>query len=355
MSTAVAKEITLTELFTWTKRLGKHLLSKWWLIALVAIIMGILGVLYAWSTKPVYVAEITFATENNNSSQLGMYAGIASQFGLDLGGGGTSGVFEGESLMELLKSRTMVEKTLLSPFNKTSQELMVEVFLESNSRKWRDKPSTKNMKFETYPQKADRNRDSIMKNVFDRITKKNLQIERRDKKTNFITIQMKDVNELFAKRFVEILVENALQFYSDYKSKKARQNLRIIETQTDSVRRLLFGNISEVNTINDLNVNPLRQVARTGAQRKQIDVQVNATLYGELLKNLELSRLALRKETPLIQIIDAPILPLEKIKPGRLLTGLVFSFIGIFIISVILILRFIVREPVGKQPIQVQV
>jgi len=41
-----------------------------------------------------------------------------------------------------------------------------------------------------------------------------------------------------------------------------------------------------------------------------------------------LSRMALRRETPLIQIVDKPILPLEKKKPGRLLTGITYGFIG---------------------------
>lgn len=346
MSSEGVKEITIRELASWMKKLSKYLWSKLLLIVLVVLSMGIIGIMYAWFKKPIYVAEITFATENDKSAQLGLYAGIASQFGLDLGGGGSSGVFEGESLMELLKSRKIVEKTLLSPTNENLAPLMVEIFLENHNENWRNKPVTKNMKFELYPEKENRSRDSIMTKVFETIVKKELIIERRDKKTNFITIQMKDNNEAFAKKFVELLVNNALQFYSDYKSKKARQNLNIIQNQTDSVRRNLFGNINEVNEISDLNVNPLRQVARTGAQRKQVDVQVNATLYGELLKNLELSRLALRKETPLFQIIDVPVLPLEKIKPGRFLTGLIFSFVGFFIIGVILIIRFIAGQPI---------
>jgi LPS O-antigen subunit length determinant protein (WzzB/FepE family) len=343
MANEAVKELTVKELFDWTGKLKRFMWSRWKLIILVVVLSGVIGVIYAWLKKPVYVAEITFATENETSSQLGIYAGIASQFGVDLGGG-ASGVFEGESLMELLRSRNMVEKTLLSPFERNQGELMVEVFLNEHYKNWREKTATKNIKFQNPPANSDRTRDSLMTKVYNAITKEQLQIERRDKKTNFITIQLKDNNELFAKKFVETLVNNAIKFYSDYKSKKARLTLGIIETQTDSVRRLLFGNISEVNTITDLNVNPLRQIARTGVQRKQVDVQANAALYGELLKNLELSRLALRKETPLIQIIDVPVLPLEKIKPGRLLTGLIFSLIGFFIITVILSVRFIATD-----------
>lgn len=181
MSSPAVKEISLTELFSWTKTLGRYLLSKWLVIFSVIILFGILGVAYAWLKKPVYVAEITFATESDNSSQLGIYAGIASQFGVDLGSS-SSGIFEGESLMELLKSRTMVEKTLLSPYDKSPSPLMVEVFLNNQDDKWRSKPLLKNMHFEPYPQPADRNRDSIMAKVYDQIVKGELQIEQRDKK-----------------------------------------------------------------------------------------------------------------------------------------------------------------------------
>ncbi|MGI8637486.1 MAG: hypothetical protein ACR2KZ_18980, partial [Segetibacter sp.] len=80
-----------------------------------------------------------------------------------------------------------------------------------------------------------------------------------------------------------------------------------------------------------LNVNPTRQIVRTGIQRKQVDAQVNGALYTELVKNLELSKMGLRKETPLIQIIDTPMLPLQKKKLGRLLTGIIFAGLGFFL------------------------
>lgn len=339
MSLVSNKEISITELVIWLKKLFKFLMSKLFIIVLSVIVTGAAGVVYAWLKKAEYVAEMTFATESSSSSSLGIYAGIASQFGVDLGAT-SPGIFEGESLIELLLSRTMIEKTLLSPIKPGSALLMVEEFLNNHDKDWRKNPKTKNIQFQLYPQQSNRVRDSIIQKVFKEVTKEELNIN-RDKKTNFITISMQDNNEIFAERFVESLVNNAIKFYSDYKSKKAAYNLEVIQNQTDSVRRMLFGNISEVASINDLNVNPLRQIGRTGAQRKQVDVQANAALYGEMLKNLELSRMALRKETPLIQIIDVPVLPLEKIKPGRLLTGLIFAFVGLFIITVFFTIRFI--------------
>lgn len=143
---------------------------------------------------------------------------------------------------------------------------------------------------------------------------KSLEIEKIDKRADIISVKLKNEDELFAKTFVEQLVNNVIQYYTDYKIKKTRQNVAILQRQTDSVRNLVNGNIVDIAVSNDLNVNPTRQILRTGIQRKQVDAQVNGALYTELVKNLELSKLTLRKETPLIQIIDTPMLPLEKRK-----------------------------------------
>ena len=51
-------------------------------------------------------------------------------------------------------------------------------------------------------------------------------------------------------------------------------------------------------------------VKRVPSVNRQVDVQANTAILTELVKNLELAKVDLRKETPLIQIIDTPILPL---------------------------------------------
>ncbi len=103
----------------------KYLLRKWYIIFLAGLIMGSLGILYAWLKKPEYIAQLTFNTESDAGSQLGMYAGLAAQFGLDLGSG-TNSAFEGDNLIELLKSRNLIEKTLLSPIGDKGSELMID-------------------------------------------------------------------------------------------------------------------------------------------------------------------------------------------------------------------------------------
>jgi uncharacterized protein involved in exopolysaccharide biosynthesis len=62
-------------------------------------------------------------------------------------------------------------------------------------------------------------------------------------------------------------------------------------------------------------------------------VQANTAILTQLVANLEMAKVTLRKETPLVQIIDAPILPLKKEKVSKLMSligwGFMFGFLGV--------------------------
>ena len=87
----------------------------------------------------------------------------------------------------------------------------------------------------------------------------------------------------------------------------------------DSVRYELNGAITGVaaEADNVYNLNPAFNVKKTPSTRRQIDVQANTAILTQLVANLELSKVSLRKETPLIQVIDRPILPLDKARVSK--------------------------------------
>jgi hypothetical protein len=325
---AVSNELSVTDIIKHTRGWFSYLVSKWLLIGVTALLFAIIGITYAWTRKPVYNAEITFLPENEGNSSLG-YAGIAAQFGIDLGGN-TGNSFSGENLRYLLGSQNMITTTLLSnvSINDTNQ-LLIDYYIKVGklNEGWEKDKKFRDIRFTPQPQPNSRVRDSIVKGITADVGKM-LTIEKIDKKADILSVKMTCDDELFAKAFVETLVDNVIEHYTEYKVKKSKQNVEILQRQTDSVSRLITGNIQSIAVSNDLNVNPLRQVVRTGVQRRQVDAQVNGAIYTELAKNLELSKLALRKETPLIHIIDTPVLPLDKKKMGRLKGGIIFGFIG---------------------------
>lgn len=345
-------EISLKELIYKAKEWYQYLLSQWKIIVLAGIIGASLGLTYSFIKKPIYTATLSFALEEDKSSGggLGSALGLAGSLGLDLGGGGGS-IFTGSNLTELFKSRKMVEQTLLTPVDYNGKTIsLVEMYIQINelSKGWKDNSKLENIKFlpNVNREKFTRVHDSILGSIYQNLSKGALSVGQKDKKIAIINIDMSSTNELFAKYFCEALAKNVSDFYIYTKSKKARTNMLVLERQTDSIRRELNGAITGVAVANDntFNLNPALNVRRTPSARKQVDVQANTAILTELVKQSELAKVTLRKETPLIQVIDTPILPLVKERFGKLKGLAIGGFLGGFLIVFVLIFRKLLKQ-----------
>jgi hypothetical protein len=345
-------EISLKELIEKAIEWYRYLLSQWKMILLAGIIGAAIGLAYSFIKKPVFTATLSFALEDEKSGGggLGSALGLASSFGLDLGGGGGS-IFTGSNLTELFKSRAMVEQTFLTPVTYEGKTIsLAEMYIQNKEWRdgWKENPNFATIAFLPNADRRSytRAQDSILGVMYGDLSKNSLTVGQKDKKIAIISIDVASTNELFAKYFTEALVKEVSDFYIATKSKKSRDNMLILERQTDSIRRALNGAITGVAVANDntFALNPAMNVRRAPSARRQVDVQANTAILTELVKQSELAKVTLRKETPLIQVIDAPILPLKKEKFGKakgiLLGGILAGFLVVFA----LIVRRILKE-----------
>jgi len=348
-------EISLKELVLKIREWWQYLWSKKWTIIIAGVIGGALGLTYSFIKKPVYTATTTFVLESGEKSGgLGQYAGIASMMGIDLGGG-AGGIFQGDNILELYKSRTMIEKTLFSPVDSVTKQPLIEKYIEMNKlrRGWEKKPELKNLHFAItgLGQKVDnpktqRLRDSVIGKVVESIGKGYLNVAKPDKKLSLIVVDVKSTDEVFAKRFNEELVKNVNDFYVQTKTKKAIDNVNILQHKTDSVRAVMNGAIYSAVAVADAtpNLNPTRQVQRVApAQKAQFSAETNKAVLSALVQNLEMANMALLKEAPLIQIVDEPIYPLFKEKLGKI-KGIV---LGGFLLGLLAVLFLLVKRFLG--------
>jgi hypothetical protein len=343
-------EISIKELLEKTKKWFYYLLSKWKIIILAGIIGASLGLVYATSKKPIYKATLSFALEDEKGGGgLGGALGLASSFGIDLGGSGGS-IFTGSNLTELFKSRSMVEKTLLSPVVVDGKTIsLAEMYIHNNKWRsnWKDNVKFSNLEFLPNANRKlyTRVQDSVMGVIYQNLSN-GLSVAQKDKKIAIITIDVSSQNELFAKYFCESLAKEVSDFYVDTKSKKARMNMSILRHQTDSIRGELNGAITGVAIANDntFNLNPALNVRRAPSARRQVDVQANTAILTELVKQTELAKVTLRKDTPLIQIIDRPILPLAKEKFGKAKGIILGGLLGGILMTVYLMLSRILKS-----------
>jgi hypothetical protein len=346
-----SNEISLKELILKLQEWLKYLLSQWKLIFLISLIGSLIGLSFFWDKKPIYKAEFSFVLEDERSSGgLGGSLGLASQFGLDIGGG-SGGIFAGDNLLELMKSRSMVQKALLSPINLKGKEQSLAdyyISLRGMRKGWEGKIDLQSL---NYPIRADVNsfnrmQDSVLMGIHQDIIINLLSVAKVDKKLSILKVTVNSEDENFSKAFTEAIVTEVSNFYVETKTKKSKANLAILQFQVDSIRNQLNSGISGVAQSNDAipNLNAARQVLRSSGQQRQIDVQANTVMLTELVKNLELSKLSLRKETPLIQVIDRPILPLAVERVGKTKGILMGGFLAGFLVVVFLIGKRLISQ-----------
>lgn len=337
-------EISLKELILKLRSAFTYLKSKWLIVLFYSVLGGLLGLCYALYKKPVYVATSTFVLEDSKGGGLGQYAGLASLAGIDVSGSGAGGIFQGDNIIELYKSRVMIEKTLLSTVNINGKnQLLIDRYVNFNELrdKWKEKDHINSISFYGDPDKFNRKQDSIISDLVLIFNKSILNVDKIDKKLNILKVDVATNDELFSKDFNNKLVETVNNFYSETKTKKSSENVLILQKQADSVKRVLNSSIGGVASAIDAapNANPALLTLRVPSQRRQVDVQANSAIYGEIVKNLEVSKISLRQETPLIQVIDRPVLPLPVYVLGKLKSVIVGGLSGMFLIISIISIK----------------
>ena len=327
------KEISLKDLIKRLIEWFKYLLSKWLLIGIIAAIGAILGVVYAYNATPKYSASVSFVLSSKTMGGGGLM-GLASQFGLDLEGSGTD-VFSGDNIITLMKSRKMIEEVLLKkPANK---ETLLNTYCKNikADKAWAENDRTK----AAFPFPDDKTKmtliqDSLFREVTFSIQDDVLSIEKPEKDQNIYVVTSISNDEMFAFHLTKYIVDATSSFYIKTKTSTARTNLDMLQKEADSIRAALGGAIVSTGAQTDqtFNLNPAYQVQRSGAQQSQVRAAALGEAYGEVLKNLEIAKITLLKETPLYQLIDEPTLPLLIIKPSKLISLIIGGFLGAFVI-----------------------
>jgi hypothetical protein len=334
-------EISLKDLILKIKEIWKYLLSKWKIIVPIGLLGGALGLVYSIVKDPVYTANISFAVVEKDS-KMGGFAALAGQFGMSMGG--SENIFSGENMLELLKSRHLTEKTLLSKVHINGKPCrLIEYYRELEPV---EDEETDTIKFPLGVLRNDfvRAQDSLLHELNTAIVEKNLSVSRVKKEVNIINVDFDNKDELFAKLFVEILVQEVSDFYIETKTRTTRSNLQSMEARADSLKTIYETALIGRAVSADRNFNPARQIMAVEQQKYQTQIQMMGTAYAELVKNIEILKLDLIRETPLVQIIDTPIMPLENNKWGKAKGLVIGGFLAGFLIVCYLLTVYFYRQ-----------
>ena len=318
----------------------KSLLRKWWLFCIVGLAFSIAGFLYAWYQKPKYESNLTFIiNQGNNGSGLSGALSLAAQFGFNVGGG-ENDMFSGDNILEIIKSRNIVESVFLSVDTFNARPYTLIEFYQQELIKLPHKRifATNPVHFPVGINRALLNyaQDSILYSTYMDFVNSSLEAERPDKRLSIFSVKVKSVNEKFTKIFTDKLIRATDSLYTDIISKKERQTLEILEQRVASMKGGLSASISSKAASQDVNLNPAFAESQVPLQKQQVNIQAYGSAYSEMFKNLEMARFQYLNKIPLIQIIDHADYPMKKIKTSKLKTTMLFALAGAFITFLLL-------------------
>lgn len=328
-------EISYSEIIQYLKNWIKYIKPRFIIVISISIIGGLIGVLYSSIQETKYSAKITFVVEDSksSSSSLGGLASLAGQFEVDVAGTTGGGLFAGDNILLYFKSPSLAREVLMSTFDTKSKRVIADVYCDvyDLKDKWKSK-GIKKINFSSIISDSEkRQRDSLLNLLVDDILKLRFNVFKTDKKGSFIDVVVTTDNELLSKVYCEKIVQKAVERYVLVKTQRQKITVDQLQSRVDSISYLLrqktFSGASLQTSSSTMDINPLYKTNSTVAVETTVrEKSMLATIFASVTQNLEMAKFTLSQETPVIQIVDSPILPLKEIKMSKVKTGLIFSF-----------------------------
>jgi hypothetical protein len=331
-------EINIKELIQKIRVLWNFLLSKWLKILVFGVMGSSIGLGYAFWKPVEYTSKLSFVVEDAKSS-VGGLASLAGQFGFDLGGASGGGIFSGDNVLLFLKSEGLIRETLFTPYDKMGKITLADRYAEVRKWKedWLNDEKIGHVNFSQYSSRTmPRKEDSLLQEIVSDIINSDLSVLKPDKKASFIEVKVTTRDELFSKYFSERLVKIATDQYLDSKIKTKALNVAKLQSKADSLAALLNNKtyLAASSQQSLVDANPALRTVPIASEISSREKAMAATIFAEVVKNLEVSKTILSQETPVIQIVDQSTFPLPREKVSKIksliLGGILACFILIF-------------------------
>jgi len=120
--------------------------------------------------------------------------------------------------------------------------------------------------------------------------------------------------------------------------------LDLLQNRADSVFFELELAEEEFARVKDVNQRIIKASGRLKELQLMRKVEVLNTMYLEIIKNVELAKMTLLNQTPIIAITGKPKLPLKEKKASKMLFGIGGGFLGFFLSVCFFVFRKLFKD-----------
>lgn len=329
--------ITLKELILKSFDFLEYLKRKWVWILPITLLGLTFGYIYAKKQSSKYEATIKFFVQGVSSAAVNPLASLGLG-AVPVAGGSGKDIFEASDITFIMTSSPILERTLLSKVKFGGQDDYIINFFVKYRQAEKDFFGRQNAYIDQKLFNGVRDSSDLSQNVFIRTVIKDIGSDLKVTKgtSGLINGQFASSNPEFPKYFLERLIDETAEYYVYTKTAGSVKNIKSLQSQADSIKRVMAGTISATAYSADADPNSIRpNVVKVSYQKNQLDNTILQSTYQTLASSLVSARIELGKQMPFIQIYERPVFPLE-VNPGSSVKVVMakFGFIA-FVISIL--------------------
>jgi uncharacterized protein involved in exopolysaccharide biosynthesis len=324
-------------------KIFKVIFKQKWAILIVTILSTMLGVFIAINIPNEFSSQVQILPELDSKdggggvSKLKSLAGLA---GVDLGSMSGTDAVRPDLYPNILQSTpfllsVMNMKVYASKYKQTmlmskfleenaNQELSVRIFGKSEE-KAKDSfvIDPKNIPFETLS--LDSKQDFFVKELQKRVG------ATLDKKTGVIIISVKMQDPVIAATVVRYAQDYLTKYVVNYRTEKTLKDIKFLEDRIGEAKRRYDNALYSYSSYQDRNKSLFLNIAKDEGKKLQYEVDLSYSIYAELAKQLEESKIKIHRETPIFKVLEPAQIPVRKSDPKRSVIVLGFAFAALIL------------------------
>lgn len=306
------------------------------LYCLVLGVTSVLSVIYVISIPNYYDCTVTLASEVSAANKKAGLAGLASTFGVDLGGSlsGTDAITP-MLYPDLLQSITF--KSSLFPIKVHRQDETVtftyyDYLLKHQKAPWWSE--AKQSVLSIFKSDGEETTDSL--NLFQLTEQQDAVMKMMtqnitcdvDKKTFVLTIKVTDQDPLIAATIADSVRSRLQDFIINYHTQKARTDLEHDRKMLAQAKGSYEKARIRYSSYTDANQRVFLERVRSQVGDYENEFQLRKQAYSQLAAQVQLLEAKVQEATPAFTILQPATVPLKKTGPKRSLLCLMFLFLA---------------------------
>ncbi|MFN3488731.1 MAG: GNVR domain-containing protein [Emticicia sp.] len=299
-------------------------------IVVVTLLFVIGGIAYALLAREEFVSTGKILPEyQSKAGGLGQFAGLASLAGVDLSSAAVAGsdAIRPDLYPDVLKSTPFfLELLKIKVRNKENKEMTFSQFYDAFVLDNKIEGKDTKIKFPTSNQYI----------AVSYQTEKNLKDLRErisaviDKKTGLITVTVKLPDPVVATIITDYGMNFLTNYITNYRTEKAKRDLNFLAERLDAAKGKYYTNQSKKAQYSDQNQLSMMKLQAADLQRERIESEykLSSSFYNSLLQKYEEAKLKVQQETPVLKVLEPPVVPNKRSEPKRLIVVIFSIFLG---------------------------